>query len=62
VTVKRAKQPARGSSAAARSVRRAIAKANPTKDRPTVGKPVIVDPVQPQRRKSGERDSKDKKE
>jgi hypothetical protein len=62
MTGKRAKQPAPGSSAAARSVRRAIAKANPTKDRPTVGKPVIVDPVQPQRGKFRERGSKDKKE
>jgi hypothetical protein len=34
-------------SKSARAVRRAIAKSNPTKEPPTVGKPVIIDPVAP---------------
>jgi len=34
-------------SKSAKAVRRAIAKSNPTKEPPTVGKPVIIDPVKP---------------
>jgi hypothetical protein len=40
-------QKPRGSSKGARAVRRAISKSNPTKEPPTVGKPVIIDPVAP---------------
>jgi hypothetical protein len=33
----------------AKAVQRAIVKSNPTKEPPTVGKPVIVDPAEPAR-------------
>jgi hypothetical protein len=58
---KRTKQTTRRSGSEARSVRRAIAKSDPTKEPPTVGKPVIIDPVQPHRRKPGARPNKDEK-
>lgn len=47
MTVDRANKPRRTSSQSAKAVRRAIAKANPTKEPPTVGKPVIIDPARP---------------
>ena len=49
MTVDRAKKPRRTSSQGAKAVRRAIAKANPTREPPTVGKPVIIDPAKPNR-------------
>jgi hypothetical protein len=36
--------PRRSSQAAGRLLKRAIAKSDPTKQRPTVGEPVIIDP------------------
>jgi hypothetical protein len=37
----------------AKALQRAIAKSNPTKEPPTVGKPVIVDPAEPRSRPEG---------
>jgi len=51
---KRTKHNTRRSGAEARAVRRAIARSDPTKEPPTVGKPVITDPVRSHRRKLGE--------
>jgi hypothetical protein len=58
---KRTKHNTRRSGAEARLVRRAIAKSDPTKEPPTVGKPVISDPVKPHRQKSSERRRRDEK-
>ena len=47
MNAKQGKKPPHRSSTGAKAVRRAIAKSNPTKEPPTVGKPVIIDPVAP---------------
>jgi hypothetical protein len=47
MTAKRIRKPPRQSSKGAEAIRRAIAKSDPTKEPPTVGKPVIIDPVAP---------------
>lgn len=47
MTITRAKKPRRTSNKGAKAVQRAIAKANPTKEPPIVGKPVISDPAKP---------------
>ena len=43
------RQGARLSKSSAKAVRRAIARSNPLRDPPTVGKPVISDPAEPGR-------------
>ena len=48
---KPAKKPSRPPSTGAKAVRRAIAKSDLTKEPPTVGKPVIIDPVAPAKSK-----------
>mgnify|MGYP003694533707 CR=1 FL=1 len=45
MSAKQGKKPPHRSSTGAKAVRRAIARSNPTKEPPTVGKPVIIDPV-----------------
>ena len=47
MTAKRTRKPPRTSSKRAEAIRRAIAKSDPSKEPPTVGKPVIIDPVAP---------------
>ena len=47
MNAKQEMKPPLGPSKSAKAVRRAIAKSNPTKEPPTVGKPVIIDPVKP---------------
>ena len=47
MTTKRTRKPPRQSSKGAEAIRRAIAKSDPSKEPPTVGKPVIIDPVAP---------------
>jgi len=61
MATKRTKHTTRRSGAEARLVRRAIAKSDPTKEPPTVGKPVITDPVKSRHRKCGEQRSRDEK-
>jgi hypothetical protein len=55
MNAKQGKKPPHGSSTGAKAVRRAIAKSNPTKEPPTVGKPVIIDPVAPARPTAADR-------
>jgi len=49
MNAKQGTKPPRRPSKGAKALRRAIAKSNPTKEPPTVGKPVIIDPVAPAR-------------
>jgi hypothetical protein len=51
MAAKPTKKPPRTPSPGAKAVRRAIAKSDPTKEPPTVGKPVIIDPVAPAKSK-----------
>jgi len=51
MTAKPAKKPPRTPCTGAKAVRRAIAKSDLTKEPPTVGKPVIIDPVAPAKAK-----------
>jgi hypothetical protein len=60
---KPAKKPPRTLSTGAKAIRRAIAKSDPTKEPPTVGKPVIIDPVAPAKAKlAGAKSRKSKDE
>ena len=51
MTAKPAKKPLRTPSTGAKAVRRAITKSDPSKEPPTVGKPVIIDAVAPAKAK-----------